>query len=54
MPLLDGLKASKMINEKHYAGCIILLTAYSDKDVISEATKAGVMGIWSSQSMKKR
>ena len=44
MPLLDGLKASKMINEKHYAGCIILLTAYSDMDVINEATKAGVMG----------
>lgn len=44
MPLLDGLKASKMINEKQYAGCIILLTAYSDMDVINEATKAGVMG----------
>ena len=44
MPLLDGLKASKLINDKGYAGCIILLTAYSDKEMISEATKAGVMG----------
>ncbi len=44
MPLLDGLKASKIINEKQYAGCIILLTAYSDKHMINEATKAGVMG----------
>lgn len=44
MPLLDGLKASKMINEKAYSNCIILLTAYSDKDMIAEATRAGVMG----------
>lgn len=44
MPLLDGIKASKLIHEKHYCGCIILLTAYSDKDMINEAAKSGVMG----------
>ena len=44
MPLLDGLKASKMINEKAYSSCIILLTAYSDKDIVAEATRSGVMG----------
>lgn len=44
MPLLDGIKASKMIYEGSYASCIVLLTAYSDKNMIAEATKSGVMG----------
>lgn len=44
MPLLDGLKASKIINNENLAGCIVLLTAYSGKNFIEEAKMAGVMG----------
>lgn len=44
MPLLDGLSASKMIQKEEIAGAIILLTAYSGKEFIEKATKAGVIG----------
>lgn len=44
MPLLDGLSASKMIQKEGIAGSIILLTAYSGKEFIEKATKAGVIG----------
>lgn len=44
MPLLDGLKASKIINNENLADCIVLLTAYSGKEFIEEAKSAGVMG----------
>lgn len=44
MPLLDGLKASKIINNENLADCIVLLTAYSGKEFIEEAKAAGVMG----------
>jgi len=44
MPLLDGIKASSIINSEKLAGCVILLTAYSDEDIINKAIKAGVMG----------
>lgn len=44
MPLLDGLKASKIINNESLADCIVLLTAYSGKEFIEEAKAAGVMG----------
>lgn len=44
MPLLDGIKASKIINSEGYADCVVLLTAYSGKEFISEASKVGVMG----------
>lgn len=44
MPLLDGIKASNIIINEETAGAVVLLTAYSDKDFIEEAKKAGVMG----------
>lgn len=44
MPLLDGLKASTIINEEKLAGCVVLLTAYSDQEIIAKAVEAGVMG----------
>ena len=44
MPVFDGLTASKTILEKHYCNCIVLLTAYQDRDMIEKATKAGVSG----------
>ena len=43
MPILDGIKASKIIMEENIAGCIVLLTAYNDKKYVEEAKKVGVM-----------
>ena len=44
MPILDGLKASKIIiNEKLTRG-IVLLTAYSSKEFIEDAKNIGVLG----------
>ncbi|MBB6624350.1 ANTAR domain-containing response regulator [Clostridium gasigenes] len=42
MPNLDGLKAAKIISRGGYAGGIILLTAFSDKEFIEKAKDVGV------------
>lgn len=44
MPLLDGLKASRMIRDEKTAGGILLLTAYSGKEFVDQAKDVGVMG----------
>ncbi len=44
MPLLDGLNASKIIQEENLADCIVLLTAYSGPEFIEKAKKIGAMG----------
>ena len=44
MPLLDGLKAAKMIREEKLAGAVLLLTAYSEKQFVDQAKEAGVAG----------
>lgn len=45
MPLLNGLKAAKIITEEQLTNCVILLTAYSGQEFIEEAKKnLGVMG----------
>ncbi|MCG8499748.1 MAG: response regulator [Firmicutes bacterium] len=44
MPLLNGLKATKVINEEKLAKCVVLLTAYSGKEFIQQAKALGVMG----------
>lgn len=44
MPLLDGIKASKIINEENLAECVMLLTAYSDEGMVKKAVDAGVTG----------
>lgn len=44
MPLLNGIKAAEMINRESLSGCVLLLTAYTDKSIAAEAAKAGVMG----------
>ncbi|WP_105617794.1 ANTAR domain-containing response regulator [Vallitalea okinawensis] len=44
MPLLNGLKATKIITEEQLTNCIILLTAYSGQEFIEEAKNLGVMG----------
>lgn len=42
MPVFDGLAAAETIIEEDSAGCVILLTAFSDRDLIERAQKAGV------------
>ena len=44
MPLLDGLKAAKVIKEKKLSRGVVLLTAYSNKEFIEEAKKIGIIG----------
>lgn len=44
MPLLDGLKASKIIAQENLAASVVLITAYSGKEFIDQAKEAGVMG----------
>ncbi len=44
MPLLNGIKTAELLRKEEYNGCIIMLTAYSDKEFIDETNKYGVMG----------
>lgn len=44
MPIFDGLTAAKTVLDKHYCNCVVLLTAYQDKEMIARATQAGVSG----------
>lgn len=44
MPVFDGFSAAQTIIGEDLAGCVILLTAYSDRDSIERAKQAGVMG----------
>lgn len=43
MPRLDGIHAAKMIGHDHLAP-VLLLTAYSQKDVVDKAKDSGVLG----------
>jgi len=42
MPVFDGLAAAETIIEEDIAGCVVLLTAFSDRDIIERAKRAGV------------
>lgn len=44
MPVFDGLTATETILEEDLAGCVILLTAFSDREIIDRASQAGVTG----------
>lgn len=44
MPLLDGLKATKIIINEGLSDSVVLLTAYSGNEFIEQAKEAGVMG----------
>ena len=44
MPILDGLKAAKVITEQKLSRGIVLLTAYSNKEFIEEAKNIGIIG----------
>jgi AmiR/NasT family two-component response regulator len=43
MPDMDGIDAAKVLTEEHIAP-VILLTAYSQKDLVERAKEAGVVG----------
>lgn len=44
MPVFDGLSAAYAILKDNLAGCVVLLTAYSDPDLIERAGKIGITG----------
>ena len=44
MPIFDGLAASETILSEDLTGCVVLLTAINDRDIIARASSAGVAG----------
>ena len=44
MPLLDGIKASKVLTKEKLVGGLILLTAFEDKKYIEMAKEVGAFG----------
>lgn len=44
MPVFDGLTAAETICREDLAGCVIMLTAFSDRDAVMRAAAAGVTG----------
>ena len=44
MPILDGLKAAKVITENKLSRGVVLLTAYSNSEFIDEAKNIGIIG----------
>ncbi|MBQ6374000.1 MAG: response regulator [Clostridia bacterium] len=44
MPVFDGLTAAQTILSEQLAGCVLLLTAYSDQAMIEQAAQIGVSG----------
>ena len=44
MPVFDGINAAETILQQDLAGCVVLLTAYGDREIIDRASAAGVTG----------
>lgn len=44
MPVFDGLSAAETIVREELAQCVVLLTAYNDRESIQRAKRAGVSG----------
>lgn len=44
MPLLDGIKAGKIISKENLAGGVLLLTSFEDMEYIEKAKKIGAFG----------
>lgn len=44
MPVFDGMSASETILNEDLAGCVVLLTAFSSKELIDRANQVGVTG----------
>ena len=43
MPVMDGISAAKIISEEEIAP-VLLLTAFSQEDIVDKASEAGVIG----------
>lgn len=44
MPVFDGLAAAETICREDLAKCVVMLTAFSDEDIVKRAAEAGVTG----------
>lgn len=44
MPVFDGMTASETIISEGLAGCVVLLTAFGDRELIEQANRVGVTG----------
>ena len=44
MPVFDGLSASKVILDEDLAGSVVLMTAFSDEEIVEKASRIGVSG----------
>ncbi len=44
MPVFDGLSAAETIISEDLCGCVVMLTAFCDKELIDRASKIGVYG----------
>ncbi|MDO4492423.1 MAG: response regulator [Clostridia bacterium] len=44
MPVFDGLTAAERILSERLAGCVVLLTAFNDTEIIEAAKRIGVTG----------
>ena len=44
MPVFDGLTASETIISEDLAGCVVILTAFQDRELIEKANRIGVTG----------
>lgn len=44
MPVFDGLSAAETICREELAGCVVMLTAFSDEEIVTRAAEAGVTG----------
>lgn len=44
MPVFDGLTASETILSRELAGCVVLLTAFQDREIVERAGRIGVTG----------
>lgn len=44
MPVFDGLTAAETILSRDLAGCVVLLTAFQDREIVEKAGRIGVTG----------
>lgn len=44
MPVFDGMTASETIISEDLAGCVVILTAFQDRELIEQANRIGVTG----------
>lgn len=44
MPVFDGMTAAQTIIDEDLAGCVVLLTAFRDRELIERANRIGVTG----------